>query len=754
MRIFVNVIIRVVALAAVCWLFLFFRHDNMTKEVQSSSVRIVSQTSGETGGAPQGDTAQADGMDDEPQSDDVLEEAEIYNYTGYSDITLQMDNGVISQTVKMYMKGDKCYFFLPACASSYKFTMQYPEDRYTINMDNRPVGCGSQITYGDIAKQHMLEIATYDDFVPYSLEFMQSENLPVIFIETANGTMEYVNQAKTNKEAGEMTCILVDGSVDSTGTFSIHARGSASFEAAAKKQYKMNLDEAVDILSMGKGNAWILQANALDSTRIRNNLSYEFARNIQLRYAVDSMYADVYFNGEYGGNYLVCEPIEFGENRIAADGESSYLLAIDRVSAGDDSFTDQYGQTFDIRHPQENTPKEVEELRTWINDIEELIDTCDTWEEYQQLSAYIDIDSFVNMYLMNTIMNETDANGASYYFYIDGDGGKLYAGPAWDYDRAWGNSKNIGSYRFNVYQNGIPERLATIPYFMQDIQNKLQDSKEALAQLRENVTTMSNMLRTSVNMEKIVYGDTNRGFVDTGDYDADIAFLKFYVENRIEWVSNILFHQDIYHRVFINIDQAEVTYWVKDGETIPADDLDYIYEIHHCDSLIFANGEAFWDGYPVLSDIVLYGCMTEETADVAAETIVEKTDGENAEITAEKDKGMHGMGLLAFIIILTPGFIVLFISIDRNDEKNISRTDLLIRYFCYDFLILLFMYGSVYCTKGAITLSLSDAVDSSFDYSIYNVNVVFLLMVLEMTGACALGCGIRVYKRVVRKPGK
>ena len=685
--------------------------------------------------------------------EDIIQEdavtAEAYNYTGYTDISLQMDNGVVSQNIKMYMKGDKCYFFLPTCAPSCRFTIQYKEELYEININGKPIVSGDQIAYSDLSKQYTLAISARDDFASYSLEFMQSENLPVVFIETANGTMEYVNQAKTNKEAGEMICILPDGSVDSTGTFSIHARGSASFETTEKKQYKMTLDEAVDILSMGKGHKWILQANALDATKIRNGLAYEFARNLGLQYAVDSTYADVYFNGEYGGNYLICEPIELGENRIAIDEETSYLFAEDRVSPGDDSFVDQYEQTFDIRYPQENADDEVEWLRTHINDIEDLITACDTREKYQKIQAYIDIDSFVNMYLINSIMNETDANDRSYFFYIDGNNGKLYAGPAWDYDRSWGNNKRRGSYRFNVYRNGIPEQLAMIPYFQQDIQKKLQNSQEALIQLQEDVETMSNKIRASIDMEMVCYEGKERGFVDLGDYDANIAFLKYYLENRVDWISNIIFHPDIYHQVFVKSDEPEVTYtyWVKDGETIPADDLAYIYEVHYCDSLLFEDGKAFWDGYPVLSDIVLYGHSTEAAADeMSGEEIAGASD-----ITAETDRGIQGMGLLTFIIILAPGFIALFISTNWGEEKDMGMPGLLIRYFCYDFLILMFTYGSIYCIKGAITISLTGAPGNAFDYTIYNVNVVFLLMLLELIGACALGYGIRIYRKFIEK---
>ena len=94
----------------------------------------------------------------------------------------------------------------------------------------------------------------------------------------------------------------------------MHARGSSSFEIARKKSYKIIMDVPTDILSMGKANKWVLQANALDSTKARNGVAYELIRNLRLGYAIESTYVDVYFNGEYGGNYLLCEPVEVGDN--------------------------------------------------------------------------------------------------------------------------------------------------------------------------------------------------------------------------------------------------------------------------------------------------------------------------------------------------------------------------------------------------------------------------------------------------------
>lgn len=768
-----NCIIGIFLLAIVCCLYLAFHHHGVTTVMkQPDSIEIVekitdvTELENETNMIKIAD--EADGIDAAGSAN--------ADYVGYTGISLQMDNGSVLQSIKMYVKYDKCYFFLPTYAPSCRFALQYNEADYEVSIDGQKIASGEPIAYAELGKSHALCVSMRDiggvdaleggllSGMEYSLEFMLSENLPVVFIETANGTMEYLHQEKTNKEAGKMVCILPDGKVDSMGELSMHARGSSSFEIAGKKSYKITMDAATDILSLGEANKWVLQANALDSTKSRNGVAYEFIRSLRLKHAIDSAYVDVYFNGEYGGNYLLCEPVEVATGRVEIDDEGSYLLVIDRIADGDSFFLDQYETTFLIRYPEETTDEDIEWLRTYINDIEERIRNCDTWGKYQELQEYIDIESFVHMYLINMITNETDANAASTFYYVDGSSGKLFAGPAWDYDRAWGNAKGRGSYRFNAYWDGIPEQLSLLPWFQQELRESIINSQDILAQLKESADVVADIIRASVNMEEIIYGDLDSGFVETGDFDTEIAFLKFYIAHRVDWLCDIVLNMDDYHRVIIRNEKARMTYWVKDGETIPSSELAYLYEVHDCDSLAFENGTLFWDGYPVLSDIELYAHSSEELPDAETVTQTGAVDAASGNVAAKykADKENWGMGLLTFIIVLAPGFIVLFISMDFNEANSLNAlpmkamnlVKLAVQYFCYDFFILLFAYGCIYLVKGSITLSLSGAVGYDFDYTIYHVNVVFLIMLLELAGACALGCGIRVYRKMKGKSGK
>ncbi|MCM1386281.1 MAG: CotH kinase family protein [Bacillus sp. (in: Bacteria)] len=738
-----NGIIWIAIFISGIYLFTHLGDNAQVGNEKKSDIEIEGQA-GEFEESPEGAAADA-----------AAEKADVYDYAGYLDIYLQMENGLDRQDIKLYMNGNECYFYLPACAASDRLTIHYDESEYALSIDDKEMENGDRLSGWNVERAHTLHIshlsgvadeAQMDD-IAYSLQFMRSESLPTVFIETANGTMEYLNESKEHKEPGKMVCILADGKIDSVGDLSIHARGQSSLEAM-KKSYKITLEAAADFLSLGTATDWVLQANAFDPVRIRNGMAYQLARDFGLPYAVDSTYVDVYFNGEYGGNYLVCEQIEVEKNRVDIAGEKSYLFAVDVVSAENDSFTDQYGLAYDIRYPKENSEESLAWLAERMNMIENLISECDTREEYRTLQEYLDIDSFVIMYLIDEITNEEDINVRSTFYYIDEKNGKLCAGPAWDFDWSWGNKSEKDAYlNFNLYRDGMPEHLSKIPYFQQDVQAKLEDSMEILAEQDKKADVMAESVKTSVNMENIIYGSMTRACIDAGSFDTNIAYLKWYMNGRIALVTDFVRNPDVYHKVHIEDERTGRVYWVKDGETIPESVIRGICTHYGWADLSFESGTAFWEGYPILADLVLYpieGNQVEETVNETVETEADKA-------AADRNTGNMediSMGILIFIILLAPGFIALLISQGGRLEKDGRMALWFIPYICFDFFILLLVYGSLYAIKGSITLNLAGIGAQEGEYSFRNINVTFVFMALEVIWACVLGYGIRILRKI------
>jgi hypothetical protein len=77
-------------------------------------------------------------------------------------------------------------------------------------------------------------------------------------------------------------------------------------------------------------------------------------------------------------------------------------------------------------------------IREHINDFEKILYSYNGKELYEKLDEYIDIDTFIDYYILNEIFKNPDAFWASDYFYKDTKG-KLSAGPIWDFNVAMGN---------------------------------------------------------------------------------------------------------------------------------------------------------------------------------------------------------------------------------------------------------------------------------------------------------------------------
>ncbi|MCR5274491.1 MAG: CotH kinase family protein [Clostridiales bacterium] len=137
-------------------------------------------------------------------------------------------------------------------------------------------------------------------------------NLPVIYINTENG------QGITNKTTYIPATMEIRNSEDPTkdysGTIQIKGRGNSSW-IWPKKPYKIKLDSKADLLGMGSNKHWVLLANYLDESLLRNTMAFRLAEQMGVP-AMQTVWTDVVLNGEYIGNYQLCEQIRVGKERV------------------------------------------------------------------------------------------------------------------------------------------------------------------------------------------------------------------------------------------------------------------------------------------------------------------------------------------------------------------------------------------------------------------------------------------------------
>lgn len=241
----------------------------------------------------------------------------------------------------------------------------------------------------------------------------------------------------------------------------IKKRGHTSF-SYDKPQYLMKmvqtegLDNKTEILGMGEGDSWILNGSMADKSMLRNYLSYRIASEIGgSAMAPDSRYCEVILEKDgryaYQGVYLLMETVDRGINRVNIDSYNEknaytgYIVRRDRYT-NFDVMLDTYGRLnglspewIGVKYPAavrltDQTKRFIEQD---FSKIEQVIYSTDE-SVFKAYDKYIDIDSFVDYFLINEFFGNYDAGEHSTYMYKN-SGERLHIGPVWDFDQAMNN---------------------------------------------------------------------------------------------------------------------------------------------------------------------------------------------------------------------------------------------------------------------------------------------------------------------------
>ena len=283
-------------------------------------------------------------------------------------------------------------------------------------------------------------------------------NVPNMYLDIDSGYS--YDTIFNDKEAKIRAHVEIDGAWDSdydlasTGV-ELKTRGNSSF-LMPKKPYQIKFDKKTDLFGMGKAKKWVLLANYVDGSFVRNKIIYDIAENIGMPYTVKSVFVNLYIDGDYKGVYQLCEKVEIGDSRVPLEDDFGVIAEMEAKTRLDGEpfyfFSSVTGKPFVYKEYNtdfEDAPAEdVAAVRAFfeerMNALEnELYNNGKDWELVKSL---IDIDSVIKFYFINELCMNADACFSSTYFYIDGKDDILHMGPVWDYDRCFGYYDYNGGY--------------------------------------------------------------------------------------------------------------------------------------------------------------------------------------------------------------------------------------------------------------------------------------------------------------------
>ena len=247
--------------------------------------------------------------------ENVLSEADVAAFTG-GDMTA-LAGGVGFHRIQ---NSGNYYLFLSSNADCFhlKFWFTATQD-VTLNgtalQSGEPSDALSALDAGGTSLQCTLTVGS----TSYNVTAMKSGDVGAVYIDTQSGSIASINKSQSNVESGTILVTEPDGTVDYDGVLSsMHGRGNASWDYNNKKPYSIKLEQSAALLGMTKSKKWALSANPseLDPSMLRNQMTYDFADYIGIRYQVHCKPVDLYVNQQYFGTYQLTEKPQIKSSRI------------------------------------------------------------------------------------------------------------------------------------------------------------------------------------------------------------------------------------------------------------------------------------------------------------------------------------------------------------------------------------------------------------------------------------------------------
>lgn len=413
-----------------------------------------------------------------------------------------------------------------------------------------------------------------------------SSNLPIVVINT-NG-QPILDDPKIMADMGiiyngeGVRNSVTDPSNHYNGKVGIEVRGQSS-QMFPMKSYGFELwdndGESVDqsLFGLPAESDWILYAPYNEKTLQHNFLAYTLSRGMG-HWAANCRYVELVLNGEYRGIYVFMERIKRNAGRVNVPKISSSAISGDEVTGGyifsidkdADGWYSSYppnpwsGATIRFSHvyPKESAlvPEQKAYLKSFVDSFENALSGALYQDPVNGWRRFADEPSFQDYFLLNELSRNVDGLRISTYFHKNkkSKGGKIIAGPVWDYDLAFRNADYCDgslvtgwAYQFNnVCGNDFWQvpfwwgKLMTDTSFRSGLRCRWQ-------QLRQGLLHLPNLYRTIDSVAALSAEARGRHFAKwpvlgqyiwpnpqpiANTYAEEITTLKNWLEQRINWL--------------------------------------------------------------------------------------------------------------------------------------------------------------------------------------------------------------------------
>lgn len=374
--------------------------------------------------------------------------------------------------------------------------------------------------------------------------------LPTVIINTPNGATVPPKTADWLKNT-YIKVLNADGTLCYEGTEdNIRGRGNSTW-GYPKKPYALKLDSKASILGMPKHKRWVLLANWMDRTLLRNRVAFRMAQATCMEWTPRGEFVEVVLNGKHVGNYYLCEQIKIDENRvniaemeetdIAGDAVTGgYLLELDVNYDEVNKFKSPIkGLPFMFKEPDEDVLCEEQYNYMWhyVGILEAAL-YDDVRFMVREYADYIDIDTYIDWWLVHELAFNGEPNHPKSTYMHKDRNGKLKAGPVWDFD--WGTFQP-SSQPFRIAESVYYGRLLQDPVFVQRVKERWNALKPKFEEIPDFIDAEKQKLQKSdqINIQMWPISSRTNGD-ETLSYEDAVARMKNAFKVRLQKIDALV----------------------------------------------------------------------------------------------------------------------------------------------------------------------------------------------------------------------
>lgn len=421
------------------------------------------------------------------------------------------------------------------------------------------------LSNSNVISFNSLALERYNESKKEEAELERMRNLPVLHINTVGAApildkKNYVDGTITISDPDKLYSIISTYTAD----MGIRGRGNSTW-GFPKKPWKVKLDKAVSVLGMPADKEWALLANYTDRTLIRNVVAMKLSEICGFSWTPRMRHVEVYLNEQYQGVYTLCEHKKISKDRINIDvakegddtGEAvtgGYYIEIEAALDEPVNWRTEMGVPLMFNEPENPSAAQEAYVKKLFKDFETSLYSEHLADPEKGYQAYIDVDSFIDYYIVQELTKNIDGNLFKSAFVTKERGRKMEMYHLWDFDLTLGNCgyhhASIGSGPENFWIRDVDSysqpgdnwfnRMMKDPAFVQRLKDRWNELKPSFETIPAFIDEQASILEKAQKRNFEVWNiNDSIGWVmmpSLGSYEKEVEYLRKFYTARLNWL--------------------------------------------------------------------------------------------------------------------------------------------------------------------------------------------------------------------------